>query len=408
MHKSPKGPSLKAGKTAPVDAGPSSEDNPVTERHLRIFRSFKLNLVFIFIFAFAVRYLYLQMFKNDLFFENPLFDAEYYDKWAVSIANGNWIGDRVFFVSPLYAYFLAALYIVFQHSLYWVIFVQLLLGSMHSVLGYLIGRRIFGEIVGLMAAFFISLYGFFLYMETQLLKTSLAYFFSTLSLYLFLLARERKKACIWGLLGIAAGLTALIIPNVLVFVPVLFVFLSVEKTGRQRLLMNMAAFSLALFMVVAPVTLRNYLVGGDMVLISSNGGINLFLGTDPKTEGGLKISTALQQAPDLEEQSSKAVAERSLQRPLKPSEISGFWTSIAYRNLASDLPSSFRLLLKKIAVFWNWREHTDNLDFYYFREKYSILGVPFLQFGVAAPLSFVGIWLSRRQWKKCLRLLTRK
>jgi 4-amino-4-deoxy-L-arabinose transferase-like glycosyltransferase len=402
MSMASKEKSLKGGAIAHREENSCSDDNPIAGPPPRIFSSLKLNLLFVFMFAFAVRFLFLQMLKSDLFFENPIFDAEFYDRWAASIADGEWLGGQVYFASPLYAYFLAVLYTLFHHSLYWVIFLQFLLGAVHCVLIYLIGRKLFSTMVGLISAFFASLYGFFLYMEGQLLKSSLAYFLSTFSFYLFLLARERQKFNLWIALGISVGVTALVIPTILAFVPILFVFFIVDKTNRQGAFMRIAALSLGLFIVTAPVTLRNYYVGGDLVLISSNGGINLFLGTDPHTDGGLRTSTVIEQAPELEEQSSKAVAERSLQKHLKPSEVSGFWASTAVKNIAYDLPASFRLLLKKIYTFWNWRENTDNLDFYYFREKYPVLGIPFLQFGAMVPLAFLGMWFSRKQSRRLL------
>src|SRR2546425_431054 len=45
-------------------------------------------------------------------------DHAYYDEWALSIARGDWAGGKgPFWVDPLYAHFLAALYAVFGRRL---------------------------------------------------------------------------------------------------------------------------------------------------------------------------------------------------------------------------------------------------------------------------------------------------
>ncbi len=388
-------------------SGSIPEARSLTEKLSEVLNSLRGKMLVVFVFAFTMRFLFLHQFRTDPFFDHPLFDAELYSRWATFIAEGDWLGknEGAFFVSPLYAYFLAALKIIFNYNPYWIVFAQLLLGSVHCVLIYLIGRKLFGEAVGLISALFASLYGFFLYTEAQLLKNSLAYSLSTLSFFLFLISREKQKPLLWAALGISTGLTALVIPNVLIFVPIIYGTLVFEKGRPKKWLAQAGALSIGLFITIAPVTLRNYYAGEDMVMISSNGGINLFLGADLETDGGLRISKIIEQAPELEEQSSKAIAEKVLQKKLKPSEVSSFWYSRAIENIRENPAASLFLLIKKIYRFWNWRELTDNLDFYYFREKYLPLGIPLADFGTIAPLSLLGLWFSRKEMKKLLPAL---
>lgn len=378
----------------------TTENKPIT-----VFRSSTIRILFIFAIALMVRYIFLLNLRKDPFFESPLFDAELYSNWARSIAGGNWLGDKVFFVSPLYAYFLAVLYKIFNAQLYWVIFSQFLLGATNCVIIYLIGRKLFGEVVGLISGLVGSFYGVFLFTEGQLLKNSLAYSLVALSFFSFLVARDKEKTSLWFCLGITTGLSALVIPNVLVFIPILYGLIIFGKDGRKERVLRAGALSIGFLIIISPIFLRNYSVGGDTVLISSNGGINLFLGTDPNTEGGLLTSRLIQQAPELEEQSSTALAEQALQKSLRPSEVSRFWYSMAVKNMTRDLSATFQLFIKKLYRFWNWRELTDNLDFYYFREKYPLLGIPFMNFGAIAPLSILGLWLSRREKEKMVPAL---
>jgi len=370
-----------------------------------LFRSLPLTILFIFVFAFMVRFIFLLKLSKDPFFDSPLFDAELYDNWARAIAEGNWRGDKVFFASPLYAYFLAVLYKVFNYQLYWAVFSQFLLGAGNCVMIYLIGRRLFGGVVGLISGLFGAFYGVFLFTEGQLLKNSLAYSFVALSFFLFLLARDREKPYLWFCLGITTGLSALVIPNILVFIPLIYGFIFFLMNGRKERALRAGALSLGLLIIIFPVFLRNYLVGGDQVLISSNGGINLFLGTDPNTKGGILTSKVIQQAPELEEQSSTSLAEQTLQKRLRPSEVSHFWYSMAIKNMTRDFSATLQLFIAKLYRFWNWRELTDNLDFYYFRERYPLLGIPLMNFGAIASLSILGLWLSRKEKERMLPAL---
>ena len=50
-----------------------------------------------------------------------------------------------------------------------------------------------------------------------------------------------------------------------------------------------APFCWGLLVAIAPVTLRNYAIGGDAVLISSNAGINFYLGNNPEYQRTVNI-----------------------------------------------------------------------------------------------------------------------
>src|SRR3989449_2006764 len=43
-------------------------------------------------------------------FDHLVVDPEYYDEWARRLAAGDWMGDRPFYMDPLYPYLLGFLY----------------------------------------------------------------------------------------------------------------------------------------------------------------------------------------------------------------------------------------------------------------------------------------------------------
>lgn len=366
---------------------------------LKLTASFR-NALYIFAVSFTVRLIYLYQLKEDPFFSLLTLDSEYYSLWASDIAKGNWIGEGVFFASPLYAYFLAVLYQIYNYDLSQVIVTQFFLGSINCVIIYYLGKRLFNENVGIIAASIATFYGFFIFMEGQILKSSLSYLLSSLAFLSFLICLE-KQGILWCVVGMLIGLTSLVIPNFMIFVPLLYATVIRESVSKKTIT-AMLAFSIGLAIIVAPVAIRNYYIGGDWVLISYNGGVNFFLGTDKETDGGLKRSNLIEQVPIKEESSTVSFAEKSLRKKLRPSEVSNFWHNRAVRIIKEDPMGYIKLLIRKTYRFWNWRELPDNLDFYYFKEKYRILNIPLLNFGMIAPLAFLGMWFSRKQSKRLI------
>src|SRR4029453_6598933 len=111
----------------------------------------------IFLVAFAVRLLNLWQIRHSPYFTVLMGDARGYDEWAQRIANGDWLGDDVFYQAPLYPYFLAFLYRVAGRSLIVVRLCQAAIGSLACVLLGLAGWRLFSKRTGLIAGLILAL-----------------------------------------------------------------------------------------------------------------------------------------------------------------------------------------------------------------------------------------------------------
>ena len=83
----------------------------------------------------------------------------WYQTWATRIADGAWWPTGTFYQSPLYAYFLAALYSIFGVGSWSPRVVQIVLGSLNPVFVYAIGTRLFTRRVGWIAGVAFALYG---------------------------------------------------------------------------------------------------------------------------------------------------------------------------------------------------------------------------------------------------------
>lgn len=112
-------------------------------------------------------------------------------------------------------------------------------------------------------------------------------FWLVLALCFYVGAVDRTSSLLAGLAcGLSLGIGALIRPTYLLLpVPIaLHMLLSSPRRGRAALCG--AAIALGTCLAVLPWTIRNYCVTGGVILISSNGGGNLYSANNPDSNGG--------------------------------------------------------------------------------------------------------------------------
>jgi len=342
--------------------------------------------------AFVLRLVYLLPLRGQPLFDEPHRDSiEYVDR-ARGILAGDFWGSGVYFHSaPLYPYFLALIMgPAGATGLWWVRVVQALLSGLTAGLLALTGRRLFGQAAGVATAVLAVLYAPFLFYGGELLEIALTLFF--LALLAWILARERLEGRHLVAGGLCLGLAALGKPNLLILAPVILVAIGfLRPLGRpaawpwRRGLL----FAAGIVVVVAPFTLRNKLVGDDWVLISSNGGINLFIGNNPTASGGFQVPTAMQY--DLEA-SSRRVAAEALGREVKPSEASRFWAGRAWAFLTSRPGAALKLVVRKAGLLIGSYEIPNHFNIYFFRENFApVLRWPLVWYTLALPFGVLGI-----------------
>jgi 4-amino-4-deoxy-L-arabinose transferase-like glycosyltransferase len=142
-----------------------------------------LSLLGIICLAAAARTAYVLASRQSPFFSHLDLDSLFYDKWARQIAAGDWIGSEVFFMGPLYPYFLAVVYKVAGPGLLTVKIIQGVLGAVTAGLTFLLAREIFGKVAGLIAGFMAALYVPFIFYDSSILFPVLATLLNTAMLY---------------------------------------------------------------------------------------------------------------------------------------------------------------------------------------------------------------------------------
>lgn len=356
----------------------------------------------IFFLALLLRLVYLRQIAGNPFFDHPIMDPRYHDEWARRIAAGHWTDGQPFFRAPLYAYFLGAIYRLFGHDFLLPRVIQAAIGSATCVLLYLVGRRVWTEAAGLFAGLLGALYVMFIYFDAELLINVLENFLFVALLLLVLVAREagrrdeRRAALWWGLAGLAGGLGAVARPTILAFLPAIGIWMAFSGGGRRVVLRRMLVFGIGLGVAILPVTLHNLIVGGDLVPIASQGGVNFYLGNNPGADGW--SATAPEFPRDWWGGYNAAIeqAERARGRSLRASEVSDYWMKRGLDWLRSDPATARALWKRKFLLFWDANELGNNQDFYFFRRFSGLLRGPLPGFGLVAPLGLAGLLLCTR------------
>jgi len=381
----------------------------------------------LFVAAFAVRLAYLSQLRHSPHFDAPIMDAAYHDEWARRIAAGDWVGDEVFFRAPLYPYFLGVLYRVFGPNPLAVRLVQFAIGALTCVLLYLLGRRAAGLAVGVLAGLMAALYGPLIYFEGELLLPVVEAFFTVAMLLCVSWAldpsrppqpdQEADRPCAasqgggwlrWLLVGLCCGLFAITRPNVLAFLPVFLGYL-VRRLGWRNGLRSGLAVGFGTALCVFPVATRNYLVGGDLVLVSSQGGLNFYIGNNPQSDGTTAVIPGTRATWWGGYRDAVRIAEQEAGRRLRPSEVSAFWGRKALAFIASQPGAWLKLSLRKLLLFWHGFELPNNMQLYAISRFSPLMGALLWQagplcfpFGVVAPLGLVGAGLALAQRRQTL------
>jgi len=163
-----------------------------------------------------------------------------------------------------------------------------------------------------------------------------------------------------------------------------------------------AAFLLATALTVLPATIHNYRASGDLIPVSWNGGINLFIGNHPGAPGVFVVPPEMRL--DLAAASTQA-AERAVGRSLTAGEVSNYWAGRALAYARSAPAEWLKLMGRKLALFWNQYEIPNHYHFSFVRTFAPVLRLPISTFGVVAPLGVLGLSLALARKKRGAILL---
>ncbi|MFT7464368.1 MAG: hypothetical protein ACI9EF_002724 [Pseudohongiellaceae bacterium] len=288
--------------------------------------------------------------------ENPLgsnitSDARYYVDRAQGMAGviDDPLGDEVYHLPPLYPALLSIVPGVVDESFGLIMALQACAGLVLLASVFVFARRRGTVLAALIATGLTLAYGPLTFFETKLLGDQLATVLLMASLVAADALHDRPSPWRSAAVGLLLGLSCLARPQVLLLLPVFGLWASRLKPRVWP------ALALAAALPFVPVIWHNAAASGQFVMISDNGGVNLWL-----ANAGPPSGTFLSFDRDfgnIETQAAVATqrAEAALGKPLSPSEVSQWYAGQTWAVVTAD-PALFaqRLWLRARALIENF------------------------------------------------------
>jgi len=360
----------------------------------------------VFAVALAIRVVYLAGWIQSPYYDVPLLDEQYHHDWALRIVEGAETDTKPFFRAPLYIYCVAGVYKTFGDGPIPIRMAQALVGSLSALLLFFLGRMLFGRTAGGIAGLIMALYPPLIFFDGELLIPVALVFLDLVFVIALVRAWDTDRQWRWAGAGFAGGISAIARPNILLPVAVLglWAILNRRKPGQRRQAVAVAlAFGLGALAAIAPVTIRNRAVGGDWVLVASQGGIVAYAGNGPEADGytprHARLYSRFERYEDTFELYAIHGAEEAMGRELRPSEVSRYWGRRTAAYVAQEPVRFLKLMLKKTVGFWTRTEIRNNKNI-----GFALQWSPpvaqlhrVLHFGLIGPLALLGlIWALAR------------
>lgn len=335
--------------------------------------------------AFAVKLVVLlQLWNHPLLQPHGELDTAYYVALSQHVATEGVLAPTgAFVVSPLYVYFLAAVFAA-GGSLLAAQLIQIALGAAAVGLLFATTRHWFGERAAVAAAGLAILSGFFTFSEVLILQSALDPFLVSCALYALTRAMAGGGTWAFAPAGGSLGLLALNRPNALVFAvaaaAAVFVIqwrqTAADREGRRTRVGRAAVLLASLLAVLAANAARNYAVSGDALVIASHGGLNLYIGNHDRADGTYTPVPGITPSIAGQARDATRVAESNTGRTLSPSEVSNYFAGRAIDWVTEHPAGALRLSIRKIGILLNRVDVPLNFSYaYYAREPSSFLRV---------------------------------
>ena len=304
----------------------------------------------------------------------PTSDSLYYLDRAMGLAGlgADPLANEAHHLPPLYPAVLAALPGVTEGDFGALLAFQSLAGLALLAAVFAFARRRTGQLGALVATGLVMAYGPITFFETKLLGDSLA---------TVLLIGALVMADGWSLrptipravcLALVLGAACLLRPQALLLVPLAAVWLG------KRQIASAAALLVTVLLCLLPSAWHNFDASGDLILVSDNGGVNLWLAATGPESGTFRTDD--QAFGDIANQAAEARrrAEAAAGEPLSAGEVSSHFSALALARWWEDPGGQLRRVgLRALALIENFET--------------GVVTVPQVEAGVVPPLAILAL-----------------
>jgi tetratricopeptide (TPR) repeat protein len=345
--------------------------------------------------AFVIRLVVLAQLGGDpLLQPRGVLDDAAYVRLAGRVATGDLaLAPDVYYLAPFYTYFLGLVFAVTGGSLQVARLVQVALGVGTVALVMATASAWWGRRAALVAGALAAATGLLAFNEILILQSSVDPFLTALAL--FVMARAVRGPS-WGRFvaaGAALGVLAANRPNALPAIAVVALLWIVAHRSRAAVA-QAVALGLGTLLVLAPFALRNRVVAGEWVLITSHGGLNYYIGNNARSDGTWRVTPGVSASIEGQKDDVRTVAARALGRPVTSGEASAYFFDLAWQWIRLHPAAWAALQMRKLALTFNAVDVGLNVSYTYFaRDEFSLLSllpvgpwliIPLGLFGLAA------------------------
>ena len=350
--------------------------------------------LFLFFFALGFRLIYVvQSFDNPLF-GVPIVDAYSYVKWAQKMVDGIWLWDSVGNYLPIYPAFLAVQQIIFGTSPLVNKILQSIMGAGTAVLLAQVAARTWQRKVGLISGYLIATYWMLVVFESEKFAETFSIFF--LSLTLWCLVRRSHRYWAIFAAGFGFALSAGVRANLFLLLPCICIWLIWYNRGQPAAALKTSAlFACGTILIIGPIVARNYYLTGAPML-RTQATWSLYSGLAPEFKGlhppaGILFEKYMRMP-------QQAGAFTAL-------EVEKFWARKLVDVISSDPGGVALNFLRRIIIFVNAREWSQEFDVAAYRNYSWFLALPWTGFWLVGPLGLLGLFLCRRPTQNQILLM---
>ena len=228
-----------------------------------------------------------------------------------------------------------------------------------------------------------AVYGYFIYYNVALMTETFFIVLVLFSLYLSLELKEKPTLARWVLLGLALALAGLLRQTILLFAPflLLWLFWELKKAGVRRWYVTVPV--VVIILMIAPWTIRNYLVYHQFLLLNSNAGYAFFASNNPNLGTDWRNDVVVVPVPEELEGQNEAELDRALTRK-------------GIQFILADPQRYLWLTLDKTLEYFKFWPSSDS-------SRISNLN-RVLSFGLYLPFMLLGLFLSFWRWRNFVPL----
>jgi len=267
-----------------------------------------------------------------------------------------------------------------------------IIGSAAVLMIYFSAKNVFGEKPAIVSGILALLYGPTLLYDGLVLSESLQYFLYATLIYLLLKCFSKKEWYYFVMAGMVFGLCILGRASVMIVFPFIFIFYISKKMLRRKVF-HLSLFTIFGLVTTIPAMVHN-MKQGDNVLITSNFGLNFYIGNNADANGRYMEPKGLSLDEDF---TGRRIAEKIQGKSLRPSEVSSFWFQLALSYIRENPLRFMKMTCLKFLRFFEGYEIPQAEDYYYLKRFLPMMKICIIPFWVIAPLGLTALVAT---WKR--------